>query len=52
MENEKDTSKQLLFLEPINKNSNEKELLERLIVRLESLGFNIIGKHEVQRDEN
>ena len=52
MENEKETSKQLLFLEPVNKDTNEDELIERLIIRLESLGFNIIGKHEVQRDEN
>ena len=52
MENEKDTSKQLLFLEPVNKDSNEDELLEKLIVKLESLGFNIIGRQEAQRDEN
>ena len=52
MENEKDTSKQLLFLEPVNKDNNEDELLERLIIRLESLGFNIIGRQEEQRDEN
>ena len=52
MENEKDTSKQLLLLEPVNKNNNEDELIERLIIRLESLGFNIIGRQEEQRDEN
>ena len=52
MENEKDTSKQLLFLEPVNKDSNEEEVLERLIIRLETLGFNIIGGQEEQRDEN
>ena len=52
MENEKDTSKQLLFLEPVNTDSNEEELLERLIVKLESFGFNIIGRQEEQRDEN
>ena len=52
MENEKDTSKQLLFLEPVNKNNDEDELIERLIIRLESLGFNIIGRQEEQRDEN
>ena len=52
MENKKDTSKQLLFLEPVNKDSNEEELLERLIARLQSLGFNIIGRQEEQRDEN
>ena len=52
MENEKDTSKQLLFLEPVNTDNNEEELLERLIIRLESLGFNIIGRQEEQRDED
>ncbi len=52
MENEKETSKQLLFLEPVNKDTNEDELIERLIIRLESLGFNIIGRQEVQRGEN
>jgi len=52
MENEKDTSKQLLFLEPINRASNEDELIERLIVWLELLGFNIIGREEEQRNEN
>ncbi len=43
MENEKDTPRQLLFLEPVNKDSSEEELVKRLIIRLESLGFNIIG---------
>ena len=52
MENEKDTSKQLLFLELVNKDSNEEEALKRLIIRLESVGFNIIGRQEEQRDEN
>ena len=28
------------------------ELLQKLIARLESLGFNIIGSQEEQRDEN
>ena len=52
MDNEKDTSKQLLFLEPVNKDSNEEQVLERLIIRLETLGFNIIGRQEEQRDED
>ena len=52
MENEKDTSKQLMFLESVNKDSNEDELLQRLVVRLEALGFNIIGRSNEQRDEN
>ena len=52
MENEKDTPRQLLFLEPVNKDSSEEELVKRLIIRLESLGFNIIGRQKEQRDEN
>ena len=52
MENEKDTSKKILFLEPVNKDSNEEELLQRLVVRLEALGFNIIGRQKEQTDEN
>ena len=52
MENEKDTSKQLLFLEPVNKDTNEDELIEKLMIRLGSLGLNIIGRQEEQRDEN
>ena len=48
MENRKDTSKQLMFLEPVNKDGNEEELLERLIARLESLGFNVVGRPEEQ----
>ena len=52
MENEKETSKHLLFLEPVNIDTDEEELLERLIARLHSLGFNIIGREEEQRDEN
>ncbi len=52
MENEKDTSKQLLFLEPVNKDNNEDELIERLVIRLESLNFKIISRQEELRDEN
>ncbi len=48
MENEKDTLRQLLFLEPVNKDSSEEELVKRLIIRLESLGFNIIGNFLVE----
>ena len=51
MENEKDTSKQLLFLEPVNTDSNEDELLKRLVIKLEALGFNITNRQEEQSDE-
>ena len=52
MKNKKDTSKQLLFLEPVNKDNNEDELIERLVIRLESLNFKIISRQEELRDEN
>ena len=52
MENEKDTSKQLLFLEPVNKDTDTEELVERLILKLEGFGFNIIGKEEEKKDES
>ena len=48
MENEKDTPRQLLFLEPVNKDSSEEELVKRLIIRIDSLGFNIIGNFLVE----
>ena len=51
MEN-KNTSKQLLFVEPVNESSNEEELTKRLVKRLEALGFNIIDKQEEKADEN
>ena len=51
MEN-KNSSKQLLFLEPINEHSDEDELIKKLIKRLEALGFDIIDKQEGKIDEN
>ena len=52
MKHKNNVSRQLMFLEPINKNSDEDRLIERLIERLEALGFNIIGKEEEDKDEN
>ena len=52
MENEKNTSKRLLFLEPVDENSDEEELLERLILKLEALGVNVIDKEEDKKDES
>ena len=52
MENEKDTPKQLMFLEPVNEYTDTDQLLERLVRKLESLGFNIIHKNEEQKNEN
>ena len=52
MKNEKDTPRQLLFLEPVNKDTDADQLVERLIMRLESFGFNIIGKEEEKKYES
>ena len=50
MKNEKN-SKQLLFLEAVNKNTDEQQLIEKLIRKLEKLGFNIIDKEKEINDE-
>ena len=50
MKNEKN-SKQLLFLEAVNKNTDEEQLIEKLIRKLEKLGFNIIDKEKEINDE-
>ena len=52
MENKNYTSKRQLFVEPVNKNSDMEELLERLILKLEALGVNVIYKEEENKDEN
>ena len=52
MRNKNFTSKQLMFVEPVNRNSDVEELLERLILRLEALGVNLINKEEENKDEN
>ena len=51
MKNEKN-SKQLLFLEAVNKNTDEQQLIEKLIRKLETLGFNIIDKEKEINDED
>ena len=52
MRNKNFTSKRLMFVEPVNKNSDVKELLERLILKLETMGVNVIDKEEENKDEN
>ena len=52
MENEKDTSRQLIFLEPVNEDTDVDQLLERLVMKLERFGFNIIGKDKETKDES
>ena len=52
MSNKHFSSKLLMFVEPVNKNSNVEELLERLILKLEALGVNVIDKEEENKDKN
>ncbi len=52
MGNKNFTSKRLMFVEPVNKNSDVEELLERLILKLETMGVNVIDKEEENKDEN
>ena len=52
MEHRKKNSKQLLFLGGINKDTDEEKLINRLITKLEQLGFNIIGKENEKKREN
>ena len=52
MRNKNFTSKQLMFVEPVNKNSDAEELLERLILKLEALGVKVIDKEEENKDED
>ena len=51
MKNEK-SSKELLFLEAVNKNTDEEQLIEKLIRKLETLGFNIIDQDKEINDED
>ena len=52
MRNKNFTSKRIKFVEPVNKNSDVEELLERLILKLETMGVNVIDKEEENKDEN
>ena len=52
MENKNDTSKHLMFLEPVSEDTDTEKLVKRLILKLESFGFNIIGKDEETKDES
>ena len=52
MENEKNTSKRLMFLEPVNENSDVENLLKRLILKLEALGINVIDEEEEENNES
>ncbi len=52
MGNKNFTSKRLMFVEPVNKNSDGEELLEKLILKLEAMGVNVIDKEEENKDEN
>ena len=52
MEHIEKNSKQLLFLEGINKDTDEEKLINRLITKLEKLGINIIDKEDEKKREN
>ena len=52
MENKKENSRQLIFLEPVNSNSDVEDLLNKLVLKLEALGFNITNKEEDKKDED
>ena len=52
MENKYNTSKHLMFLEPVSKDTDTEELVERLVLKLESFGFKIIGKDKETKDES
>ena len=52
MEIKKENSRQLMFLEPVNSNSDVEELLNKLVLKLEALGFNITNKEEDKKDED
>ena len=52
MGNKNFISKQLIFVEPINNNSDVEKLLGRLILKLEAMGVNVIDKEEENKDEN
>ena len=51
MKNEKN-SKELLFLQAVDKNTDEEQLIQKLINKLEALGFNIIDKEKEINDED
>ena len=45
-------SKELLFLQAVDKNTDEEQLIQNLINKLETLGFNIIDKEKEINDED
>ena len=40
-----------MFLEGINKDTDEEKLINRLITKLEQLGFNIIGEENEKKEK-
>ena len=46
MENEMDTSRKLLFLEPVSKDSDAELSLTKLVQKQEELGFKIVDEEE------
>ena len=52
MENKKENARQLIFLEPVSSNSDVEDLLNKLVLKLEALGFNITNKEQDKKDED
>ena len=42
MKNEKNSSRKLMFLEPVNKDTDTERLLERLVLKLEVLALTLL----------
>ena len=52
MDKKKENSRQLMFLDPVNSDSDEEELFHKLVLKLEALGFDITNKEEDKKDED
>ncbi len=51
MTSENNNKRELLFLEPISKDTPVDELVEKLAIKLEQLGFNIVYDERRGTDE-
>ena len=52
MTSQNNNKKELLFLEPVSKDTPVDELLEKLAKKLEQLGFNIVYDERRETDES
>ena len=51
MDKKKENSRQLMFLEPVNSDSDVEELLHKLVIKLEALGFNITNNEKNKKKD-